>query len=319
MDNDDQLEFEREKWRDERLLREQELELKKKETELKEKESKRSVLTSPVAVALLGVTAAIFTSAGANLTQTWVASRTNSAQVELEKTKAEHARISEVLKTDKAAKNLQFLVETELIENPLREKVRNQLEAMSSASEQRIDPAFRDIRYAIVQAIGDPAQKAVLVDDAYQAVYEHAHVIWIRNLLTIFMLPTDQTRPNREAIRYQEAHFTTDQRLHNEDELKKLFPPPEGKFPPHGGLASLWLSDPGNWRWIGWRIWHCRFFNKVHLQEFEKGTAIGPLLVQPNQRFGQIAIIPTGGPWVSRMTPVQAPECGDVGAQFPKG
>jgi hypothetical protein len=85
------------------------------------------------------------------------------------------------------------------------------------------------------------------------------------------------------------------------------------------GLASLWLSDPDNWKWIGWRIWHCRFFNKVNLQEFEKGTAIGPFPVQPNQRFGQVAIIPTSGPWVARMTPVQAPECGDVGAQFPKG
>src|SRR5262249_47220702 len=153
----------------------------------------------------------------------------------------EAARILGAITPDKPAqtvKNLQFLIDTGLIGDPLREKVKAQLQSMASASEERVVPSFREVSHEILQAIGNPVRDAVLADDTYQAVYDHANVIWIRNLLTIFVLPRDQTQPNSLAIRHQEGHWSTDARFFNDDEARKIFKTPEDKFPPHGGLAS---------------------------------------------------------------------------------
>jgi hypothetical protein len=296
-------------------LQKRELDIRQKEIDLKEKELGRSGW-APGKVALVTIVGTILAASVAALAQTLVAFYTNSAQLEIEHNKADAARILAAINLDKPAqtvKNLQFLVDTELIRDPLRGKVRGQLQAMAAASESRMVPAFREVRHDIVQVIGNPIRDGVLVDDAYQAVYEHANVIWVKNLLTIFVLPRDQTPANSSAIRHQEGHFSTDARFFNDDAARKVFDTPEGKYPPHGGLASLWESDPERWKWVGWRVWHCRFSNKIYVQEFEHGTAIGPLLVSKDQRIGQVFVIPNGGRWLSRMTPSEASTCEDVG------
>src|SRR5262249_22337649 len=128
-----------------------------------------------------------------------------------------------------------------------------------------------------------------------------------------------QTQPNSLAIRHQEGHWSTDARFFNDDEARKIFKTPEDKFPPHGGLASLWESDPEKWKWVGWRVWHCGFSNKVYVQEYENGTAIGPLLIRPDEHAGQVFIIPNSGRWASRMMRSDAPECESVGRHTVRG
>src|SRR5262245_35498578 len=127
-------EWEREKWTAEHKLRERELTLKEKELEdnRKEMHSKRKEewwarWTTPLVLAVLAAAVA----AGGNA---YVAYLTGGAQVALEReksnaertieeTKAEAARILEVIKTgdpEKAKANLAFLSEAGLIADPTR-------------------------------------------------------------------------------------------------------------------------------------------------------------------------------------------------------
>jgi hypothetical protein len=116
------LEFEREKWLDE-------YELRKREIEIKEREQSRSRWSNPVVLAVLAAALAGLSNAAA----TWLngveqrnleAERAEQAKT-MEETKAEAARIFEVIKTgdaDKSAANLKFLVDTGLISNADRIK-----------------------------------------------------------------------------------------------------------------------------------------------------------------------------------------------------
>lgn len=116
------LEFEREKWL-------AEYELRKREIEIKERDQSRSRWSSPVVLAVLAASLAGLGNAAA----TWLngmeqrkleAGRAEQAKI-MEETKAEAARILEVIKTgdpNKAAVNLKFLVHTGLISNADRLK-----------------------------------------------------------------------------------------------------------------------------------------------------------------------------------------------------
>lgn len=101
--------FAHEQWRTDVALREREL-------DLKERESRQGRWANPLTFAIF---AAAVAAAGNGLV-TWMNDR---AQRDLEERKAEAARILEVVKTgdpDKAAKNLQFLIDTGLIADPER-------------------------------------------------------------------------------------------------------------------------------------------------------------------------------------------------------
>jgi hypothetical protein len=270
---------------------------------------------SPTKIALYTILGTIFAAAVGAAAQAYVA----WYNLKTENDKAEAARILQVVDTAKPTqtlKNLQFLVDTGLISGDLRKNVQKRLKEKQKEFEERMAAPFKEIHNDIVDVIGNPIRDAVLADDAYQAVYERASVIWIP--LTIFVLPRDQTQPNNSVIRHREGFYEVDQRFFNDEELKKMFNPPDGKLPPHGGLAALWQSNPEKWKWIGWRGWHCRFFDKVYVQEFESGTVIGPLLVRPDRREGQVFIIPSSGRWSSLRTPTEASDCGTVGDQFRK-
>jgi hypothetical protein len=124
--------LDQEKWRDELKLRERELDLRERqqkcqdeEIRLKREDLNRSRWSSPLIIAILKAAAA----ATGNLLVNWE----NSVELrrlekdradetrDLEKTKAEAARILEVVKTadpDKAAANLQVLMEAHLISEP---------------------------------------------------------------------------------------------------------------------------------------------------------------------------------------------------------
>jgi hypothetical protein len=109
--------FEREKWRTD-------CELRKREIEIKEREQARSRWSNPIVLAVLAAALAGLGNAAA----TWLngieqrkleAERTEQAKI-MEETRAEAARILEVIKTDtpdKAATNLKFLADVGLISN----------------------------------------------------------------------------------------------------------------------------------------------------------------------------------------------------------
>ena len=114
-DEQERLQFEREKWR-------AEVELREREVALKEREGARSRWTSPLVVALLAAAAAAFGNALVTLingSQQRALERTRgNAQLALEESKAESARVLEMIKTgdsDKAADNLRFLLDAGLI------------------------------------------------------------------------------------------------------------------------------------------------------------------------------------------------------------
>jgi hypothetical protein len=119
------LEFEREKWRADMALREREL-------TLKERDSARARWSNPLALAVFAAAVA----AAGNAAVTWLNGQEErtvetlrSVQSQsLEERKSEAARILEIIKTgdpDKAANNLQFLIDTGLITDPVRLKAMN--------------------------------------------------------------------------------------------------------------------------------------------------------------------------------------------------
>lgn len=107
----DHLEFEREKWR-------AEYDLRKRELDFKERDAGRSQWSSPLVLAVCAAAVAGLFNAGV----AWV----NGMQARtVEETKAEAARILEVIRTndpDKAAVNLKFLVDAGLISDAVRRK-----------------------------------------------------------------------------------------------------------------------------------------------------------------------------------------------------
>jgi hypothetical protein len=107
------LAFEREKWEAEQRRLEREFALREREVSFKEAEARRSRWWNPLAIAIMGASIAAAGSA-------FVSWQNSKAGLEVETLKAESARIFEVVKTgdpDSAAKNLEFLLSTGLIQN----------------------------------------------------------------------------------------------------------------------------------------------------------------------------------------------------------
>jgi hypothetical protein len=108
--------FDREQWLAEHQLRAREIAFKEREVDLREEELSRSRWSSPLVVAILAATGAAF----GNAVVAYLNGQEGQA---LENTRAESARILEMIKTgdaDKAAENLRFLADAGLIETPAR-------------------------------------------------------------------------------------------------------------------------------------------------------------------------------------------------------
>jgi murein L,D-transpeptidase YcbB/YkuD len=107
------LAFEHEKWQAEQLRLDREFQLRQQEFAFRQQEARRSRWHNPLAIAIFGAAIAAAGSA-------YVAWQNNGANLELEKFRAEAARIFEIIKTgnpDEAAKNLKFLIDSGLIQN----------------------------------------------------------------------------------------------------------------------------------------------------------------------------------------------------------
>ncbi|MFO1060972.1 MAG: hypothetical protein U1E53_28870 [Dongiaceae bacterium] len=137
-----ELEFEREKWLADYVLRKEEIALKAKEQHrldeelrLNVEEKARSRWSNPLVLAIIGAALATLGNAGISWLSGWeqrqientrqiaaekIQQDTSNAQRDLESFKAESQRILEVIKTndpDRAAANLQFLIDAGLILN----------------------------------------------------------------------------------------------------------------------------------------------------------------------------------------------------------
>jgi hypothetical protein len=127
-------EFDREKWQADIRLREREIAVKEREQDIKDREvqakideQNRSRWTNPLVLAVMAAALAAAGNAGVavinGILQRPIEEERASSQNALEEAKGESARILEVIKTndpDKAAVNLNFLLETGLITNKER-------------------------------------------------------------------------------------------------------------------------------------------------------------------------------------------------------
>jgi hypothetical protein len=182
-----------------------------------------------------------------------------------------------------------------------------------------VHPAFTSI-YEVAPEIKRVRGPAHLSNDAYQAEYEGAHVLWIKPLMTIFVLHKNDHKKDQgnKLTRYRKSSWATDSDLFDEEKARTIFRTPADKHPPHGGIANLWRTDPEHWKWVGWLEWQCRFLGKVYYQQFENGIVLGTFRAHPTQDEGQIIAILDDDTWRPLNVSQQVPKCEQVFEQFPK-
>ena len=177
-----------------------------------------------------------------------------------------------------------------------------------------VHPSLKPAYDSFAAQLGNPRGPAQLSDDAYQADYERAHIIWIKPLLSIYVLPFNR---DRKALRQPDI-WTRNPDLFDDNKLRRMFKTPKDKFPPHGGIANLWLADPEQWKWLGWRQWYCRFFDEIFFQEFDSGIVFGPFRMLPTQPNRELFIVLNNGFWDKReAAPGNGPECRQIPDPFP--
>src|SRR4030095_1630068 len=103
-----------------------------------------------------------------------------------------------------------------------------------------VHPSFKPLYDSFASELGKPRGPSQLSDDSYQAEYDAAHIIWIKYLLTIYVIPSD---PERRVIRQPDPTWGGPD-LFDDEKLKVLFNTPSDKLPPHGGVANHWLRYP---------------------------------------------------------------------------
>jgi pimeloyl-ACP methyl ester carboxylesterase len=177
-----------------------------------------------------------------------------------------------------------------------------------------VHPNFKSVYSTFASELGRPRAPAQLSDDAYQAQYEQAHIVWIKPLLAIYVLPLNNEQ--RKAIRQHDL-WTPNLDLFDDEKLRRIFETPSDKIPPHGGVANHRLKNPQDWEWIGWREWYCRFFNEVFYQEFDGGIMFGAFRAVPSRKEGRVFVVLNNGIWHQRITENGAPECRQIAEPFP--
>jgi hypothetical protein len=136
----EEIDLERERWKAELPLRQREVALKEEKHKLKKDKHNQSGFRDPLVLAILAaaiaalgnLVATLYTGYSQRQLESDKAKYANAAEddkfkksLSVEETKSEAARILEVIKThpDKAAENLEFLVETALIGDARREPI----------------------------------------------------------------------------------------------------------------------------------------------------------------------------------------------------
>jgi hypothetical protein len=111
----------------------------------------------------------------------------------------------------------------------------------------------------------------------YEAVHEHAMVIYVASLAAFYRLEYKTSK----WTKFPEIYFDVTPQWLTDRLLRQHFPPPQGLNPPYSGVAKNWQREKKEWSWIGWRIWHL-YLHGVHYQKFEHGIIMGNFLLLPD-------------------------------------
>lgn len=130
--------------------------------------------------------------------------------------------------------------------------------------------------------LGKPINEITKETDVYEAVHERAIAIWFKSLNRYYVLDNR----NSTWTLHPDPSWETKNKWTNDRWLREHFNPPKDLGPPYSGVAKLWDRDPKNWAWIGFRVWHCHYYNSVYYQKFENGIIMGnfPLLYSSTSR-----------------------------------
>ena len=161
-----------------------------------------------------------------------------------------------------------------------------------------VNPLFRSAYDANTRELGNPTAKAQSAGEMpYQAAHELAMVFWSQALVGFYKLPHDQKM--RWEFEYDPTWDDQNPVWGDDKQLRELIRPPEGKNPPHYGVASHWHKNPQNWeKQIGWLNWDCLFYrDTVFFQRFEHGMLIGPLRVSKKLEVADVLVILDDHSW----------------------
>jgi len=167
-----------------------------------------------------------------------------------------------------------------------------------------ICPDFKAVYDSHHKELGAPIA-ACDTTAAYWAIYQHADVLWLENVLSFYVLPT--TLESKWIVQ-RDPDWSTDPDLYDEAKAKQRFHPPAGVLAPLLGIANHWQQLK---QLLGWRIWDCaRGHNRVYYQEFENGFMVGTLGLSLNKYTeGEIIVLLNDHSWFSRLAPSIAPRC----------
>lgn len=165
---------------------------------------------------------------------------------------------------------------------------------------------FKSLHERFKDKLGNP-QPPTEPEMVYQARHEHARIIWIDGKDEFYLL-----RDNNQ-LEIVPGVDVEDDTYYFDAENRKRTGAPEGKDPPRGTFAMLWVRDPETWKAkLGWRQWHCQYLKgTVHLQWFEHGLIIGDLRRMEEDYRAVVYVLLTDEHTWSREVPERpAPLCG---------
>jgi hypothetical protein len=145
--------------------------------------------------------------------------------------------------------------------------------------------------------LGKPLRGAQLSERVDQYRHEHAHIFWVREFLTIFVVPDD---PARKVIEQKDNYWLTDKEQFDERAIARELKLQAGKRPPLFGVYKFWRQDPAKWSWIGGRLWQSGLDHSAYFQEFENGVVVGPLAISPPSDDGLVFAIFKDQTWEVR-------------------
>jgi hypothetical protein len=169
--------------------------------------------------------------------------------------------------------------------------------AQQSTQAENVYPLFKTAFEIYKGKLGKTTSKGESAGSMpQQHMHENALVIWIEKTREFYKLPYDKTKPwQHEGDPVWNNVITklnSEGKWNKEEELVKLFNPPEGKHPPFYGVAAHWYDKPQNWEWIGWLVWKNLYFeDTMFFQEFEHGKMIGPIRASSTLENANVLVI----------------------------
>ena len=165
---------------------------------------------------------------------------------------------------------------------------------------------FEDFASEHKNELGNPSSSIVPADSIYESWNENGRVVTISGLTSLICaIPTAQSANPAHCESLLGWPSADDKRFYPWEEPKddtylralfkdKGFPIPPNRFPPAGGIATLWLGDMNSWNWIGAVVKDCNASSGSYYRSFEHGVIIGPVPINPGDKQWQMLAVVTG-------------------------